>query len=147
MTLVSQKRLAADIMKVGLSRVWVDPEEADRVALAITRNEIRKLIHEGAIRKKPETGISRGRKRVIRKKKMTGRRRGPGTKKGKRTDQRERWMNRIRVLRKRLRSLRDRRFVTTQTYRRLILLSKGGTFRSQAHLDEYIQQHKLAKRR
>lgn len=147
MTLASQRRLAADIMKIGLSRVWIDPEDADRVAIAITRNEIRKLIHEGVIRKKPEVGISRGRKRTLRIKKTTGRRKGPGTRKGTRVSPRSRWIHRIRVLRERLRSLRDRRFITTQTYRRLILLSKGGTFRSGSHLEEYIQQHKLAKRR
>jgi large subunit ribosomal protein L19e len=147
MTLISQRRLAADIMKIGLSRVWIDPEDADRVALAITRNEIRKLIHEGVIRKKPETGISRGRKRTLRFKKTIGRRKGPGTRKGSRVNSRRGWINRIRVIREQLRSLRDRRFITTQTYRRLMLLSKGGTFRSRSHLDEYVQQHKLAKRR
>ena len=64
MTLMSQKRLAAELLKVGTTRVWVDPEDTDRVSSAITRNEIRKLIHEGSIRKLPEIGISRGRKRV-----------------------------------------------------------------------------------
>jgi ribosomal protein L19E len=32
-------------------------------------------------------------------------------------------------------------------YRKLSLMSKGGTFRSAAHLDEYIDTHKLARRR
>ena len=44
MSLVSQKRLAANILKVGTTRVWVDPEDTDRVSSAITREEIRKLI-------------------------------------------------------------------------------------------------------
>jgi len=40
MSVVSQKRLAAELLKVGKSRVWVDPEDTDRVSSAITRNEI-----------------------------------------------------------------------------------------------------------
>ena len=30
MSVVSQKRLAADLMKIGVNRVWVDPDDTDR---------------------------------------------------------------------------------------------------------------------
>ncbi|MGD2065814.1 MAG: 50S ribosomal protein L19e, partial [Candidatus Bathyarchaeota archaeon] len=46
MSLKSQRRLAAEIMKVGENRVWIDPERIDYVEAAITREEIKKLIHE-----------------------------------------------------------------------------------------------------
>lgn len=32
MSPISQKRLAADLLKVGITRVWVDPDDTDRVA-------------------------------------------------------------------------------------------------------------------
>jgi len=147
MTLVSQKRLAADLLKVGTTRIWVDPEDTDRVSSAITRNEIRKLIHEGSIRRLPETGISRGRKRIRKQELQAGRHKGPGSIKGSVGNSKRRWVIRIRSIRRRLRALRDRRFVTTQVYRKLTLMAKGGTFRSAAHLDEYIEAHKLARRR
>jgi len=147
MTLVSQKRLAADLLKVGTTRIWVDPEDTDRVSSAITRNEIRKLIHEGSIRRLPETGISRGRKRIRKQELQAGRHKGPGSIKGSVGNSKRRWVIRIRSIRRRLRALRDRRFVTTQVYRKLTLMAKGGTFRSAAHLDEYIETHKLARRR
>ena len=44
--LSGQRRLAAQILKVGQNRVWIDPERIDDVDGAITREEIRKLIHE-----------------------------------------------------------------------------------------------------
>jgi large subunit ribosomal protein L19e len=70
--MVSQKRLAAQLLKVGATRVWVDPEDTDRVSSAITRQEIRKLIHEGSIRKLPMVGISRGRKRIRKQELLAG---------------------------------------------------------------------------
>lgn len=147
MSLVSQKRLAAELLKVGTTRVWVDPDDTDRVSSAITRNEIRKLIHEGSIKKLPEIGISRGRKRIRKQELLAGRHKGPGSIKGSVGNSKRRWVIRIRSIRRRLRALRDKRFITTQVYRKLSLMAKGGTFRSAAHLDEYIETHKLARRR
>ncbi len=147
MSVVSQKRLAAELLKVGTTRVWVDPEDTDRVSSAITRQEIRKLIHEGSIKKLPKTGISRGRKRTRRKELLAGRHKGPGSTKGSKGFGKSPWVARIRSIRGRLRTLRDKRFITTQTYRKLSLMAKGGTFRSAAHLGEYIETHKLARRR
>ena len=147
MSVVSQKRMAADLLKVGKTRIWVDPEDTDRVSSAITREEIRKLIHEGSIKKLPEIGISRGRKRVRKKELRAGRHKGPGSIKGKKGSSKARWVIRIRSIRRRLRTLRDKRFITTEVYRKLVLMAKGGNFRSAVHLDEYIEAHKLSRRR
>jgi large subunit ribosomal protein L19e len=147
MSVVSQKRLAAEILKVGIGRVWVDPEDTDRVSSAITRGEIRKLIHEGSIGKLPQVGISRGRNRARRTELLAGRHKGPGSIKGSSKPGKAEWVVRIRSIRNRLRTQRDKRFITTDVYRKLSLMAKGGTFRSAAHLDEYIETHKLSRRR
>ena len=63
MNLKSQRRLAAAVLGVGVNKIWIDPETADEVEIAITRQEIRKLINEGAIKKLPERSLSRGRAR------------------------------------------------------------------------------------
>jgi large subunit ribosomal protein L19e len=143
----SQRRIAADVLKIGENRVWLDPEDMDAISSAITRTEIRKLIHEGAIRKLPEQGHSRGRARAVKSKKRAGRRSGPGSRKGATLPRKTAWMLRIRAVRDRLRELRDKHTIQTQTYRKLFLMSKGGSFRSTAHLDEYIEAHKLARKR
>lgn len=52
-TLKMQRRIAAELLKCGENRVWIDPEKVDEVASAITREDIRRLIKEGVIRKNP----------------------------------------------------------------------------------------------
>ena len=36
MNLTTQKRLAASILKVGLNRVWIDPEQIEEVSMDMT---------------------------------------------------------------------------------------------------------------
>ncbi len=141
MSVKIQKRLAAQIFKTGINRVWIEPDELDRVASAITRDEVRKLIHEGAIKKRPETGISRGRvkERHLRK--------GPGSREGSWINTKRKWIIGIRKIRGRLLELRDKKLVTPEVYRKLFLMAKGGSFRSISHLNEYIETHKLVRRR
>lgn len=142
--------MAADILKVGENRVWIDPERADEVDLAITREEIRRLIHEKAIRKIPEKGVSRARARVLHEKKKKGKRRGEGSQtssQGARAPRKEMWMEKIRAQRKRLRELKDRHAITESVYRRLYVLAKSGSFRSVADLERYIEDRNLRRRR
>ena len=82
MSLKSQRRLAAKILKVGENRVWINPDRIDDVQAAITREEIKKLIHEGAIKALPKEGVSRARARIIHAKKKKGLRKGPGSRSG-----------------------------------------------------------------
>jgi len=150
LSLKSQRRMAAEILKVGENRVWIDPERIDDVELAISREEIRRLIHEKAIRKIPEKGISRGRARLLYEKKKKGRRRGHGSRqgpKGARYPRKKAWIIRIRAQRKRLRELRDRHIITESVYRRLYIMAGSGVFRSVSALERYIDTHNLRRRR
>jgi large subunit ribosomal protein L19e len=149
MNLTSQRNLAAKVLECGVNRVWIDPERADEISMAITRAEIRKLIKEKAIKSLPENSQSRGRARVLAEKKKKGRRIGAGSKKGKKysvISRKIRWMNRIRAQRKRLVNLRDRRIITVSTYRSLYRKAKGGEFRSVAELERYINDNNLRRR-
>ena len=49
-----QKRLAAHILKVGKSRVWLDPTKFKDIDAAITKVDIRKLIKKGYVKALPE---------------------------------------------------------------------------------------------
>jgi len=147
--LTSQRKLAASVLDCGIYRVWIDPERMDEVSLAITRDEIRKLIKDKAIKALPENSQSRGRARVLAEKKKKGRRTGPGSKKGKKysvVSKKSRWINRIRAQRKHLVGLRDRRVITVNTYRNLYRKAKGGEFRSVSELDRYINDNNLRRR-
>jgi large subunit ribosomal protein L19e len=141
-SLRGQRRLAAEVLGGGLNRVWIDPEEIDRVQSAITREEIKKLIQEGRIRLMPKTGISRGRIRArSRRRKKAGSRKG-GQKPGK-----EAWVLKIRAIRRHLRWLRDKRQLESGNYKTLLSMAKGGAFRSGSHVDEYVKAHEMLRKR
>ena len=74
MNLTTQKRLAANILKVGLNRVWIDPEQIEEVSRAITREGVKQLINNGAIKAKPKKGISSYRSKKIAEQKSKGKR-------------------------------------------------------------------------
>lgn len=149
MNLTSQRKLAASVLDCGVYRVWIDPERADEVSMAITREEIRGLINSKAIKVLPENSQSRGRARILAEKKKKGRRVGSGSKKGKKysvVSRKTRWINRIRAQRKHLTSLRERRVITVTTYRSLYRKAKGGEFRSVAELERFINDNNLRRR-
>lgn len=150
MSLKSQRRLAAEILKVGESRVWMDPDRIDDVEVAITREEIRKLIHEGVIQAPPKKGVSRARARVLQEKKKKGRGRGAGRKSGTpraRISKKQAWMKRIRPLRKKLLELKTRRTITQSAYRQLYDMAGSGVFKSIADMERYIKTHGLWRKR
>jgi len=150
LSLKSQRRLAAEILKVGEGRVWIDPEKIDYVEAAITREEIRKLIHENVVKPLPKKGVSRARARVLTEKRKKGLRRGPGGKSGgarSKISKKLAWMNRIRPLRKSLTELKDSRAITESVYRKLYDMSESGVFESKADLERYIRTHGLWRRR
>ncbi len=142
-----QRRLAAELLKCGINRVWFDPSRLKEIKAAITRQDIKRLIEKGVIAKRPEKGTSRARANILAAKKRKGRRRGPGSRKGKKTARMPRklqWMLRIRALRKLLRKLKAEGKIDRKLYRRLYLKAKGGFFRSKAHLLLYLE--KITKR-
>lgn len=144
--LTLQKKLASDILKVGKSRIWLDPDPAKQkeIQTAITRADIRKLIKKNLIKTMPEK-ISRPRTAKERK-----RRRKRGSRRGSkyaRLPKKRRWMTTVRPLRKMLKELKDGGQIDNPTYRRLYMLIKGGQFRSRSHMRLYIEQHGMLKKK
>lgn len=56
-------------------------------------------------------------------------------------------MSKIRALRKRLRELRTRKIVTSDTYRQIYIMASSGRFESVAEMDRYIKSHELWRKR
>ncbi len=132
-----QRRLAASILKCGEERVWMDPNALDEIKEAVTREDIKMLIKRGLIKRKKIKGTSRVRANYIKTQKEKGRRKGPGSRKGKkyaRYPRKQRWMKTIRPIRATLKDLRDSGKIDRHTYRRFYRLAKGGTFKSRNHL-------------
>ncbi|MGC8584815.1 MAG: 50S ribosomal protein L19e [Thermoplasmata archaeon] len=138
-----QKRMAADILKCGISRVYIDPKGLEEVSDAITREDVRMLIKKGLIKKLPVKGNSRARWRKKRIQKMKGRSKGPGTRKGTkhaRLSRKDRWISTIRAIRNELRKLKKEGKIDKRTYRKYYRLAKGGMFRSRAHLLMHMKE-------
>jgi len=150
LSLRSQRRLAAEILKVGSNRVRINPERIEDVEAAITREEIRKLIHEGVIQPAPKKGVSRARARVLHEKRKKGLRRGPGRRSGSaraEISKKKAWMSRIRALRKKLREWKANRVISESSYRRLYNVAGGGTFASIGDMERYAKAHGLWRKR
>ncbi|MCK9439996.1 MAG: 50S ribosomal protein L19e [Methanothrix sp.] len=148
--LTTQRRLAASELKIGESRVWInpDPEVASELSDAITREDIRSQVEAGNIKAKPKKGNSRGRIRARAIKRAYGHCKGAGHRrgaKGARSPRKEQWMTKIRALRKKLRELREGGQIDRHAYRLLYRKSKGGEYRSLAHMNSFIKAKGLAR--
>jgi large subunit ribosomal protein L19e len=138
----NQRRMAAQILKCGEGRVWIDPDRIGDVASAVTRSDVRRLISGGAIAKPPARGVSRGRARHAEEQRAKGRRRGHGSRKGAKTarmPRKKKWIQLIRPIREELATLRETKKIDAKIYRDYYMRAKGGQFRSRSHLLSHMR--------
>ncbi|WP_436931626.1 50S ribosomal protein L19e [Halosimplex halobium] len=142
--LSAQKRMAADVLDVGENKVWLDPERQGELADAITREDIRELVDEGAIRAEAPKGNSRGRARERQEKRAYGHQKGQGSRKGTaggRENEKDKWESQIRAQREKLRELRDSGEISKSRYRELYDRASGGEFDSVADIERTLEDN------
>jgi large subunit ribosomal protein L19e len=144
MKLKKLKEFSGKILNKSKHKLVVDEKAYNNnkefVDKAITKQDVRDAIAKGVIKKKNDTGQSRGRARILLQKKKLKRKRGEGKRKG--TPKARQKVNtynlRVRALRKRLRELRKEEKLNDKSYSRIYLMIKGNYFRGKKHLEEYI---------
>jgi len=148
MDLKNQRRMASELLKCGVNRVWIDPNRSEDISDAITRADVRILINSGAIAARQKKGVSRGRAEFEKAQKRKGRQSGHGSRRGKkgaRKPSKERWMQAIRPIRKKLKELRDTGKIDPATYRIYYLKAKGGVFKNKSHLISHLKSEDILK--
>ncbi len=150
MKLKTQKRLAASLLKCSKKRIVFDNERLDEIKESITKKDIDGLIKDKAIKKKQAKGVSRARANKIKRQKSKGRRKGPGSKKGThgaRLPKKQAWIKKVRVQRKFIKELKDKKIITSKSHQMLYSKISGGFFRSRKHIKLYIKEHDMARKK
>ncbi|MFH1631153.1 MAG: 50S ribosomal protein L19e [Candidatus Aenigmatarchaeota archaeon] len=142
MELRSQQRIAAKILKCGVSKIWIDPARLGDVSQAITAYDVRKLILRGVMKAHQKDGLSTYRRKKLISQRKKGRRKGVGSNKGSkgtRFSRKKSWINRIRSQRRILKQLKTDGKLDGFTYKMLYRKASGGFFRGKAHMMIYIE--------
>lgn len=140
--------MAAGIFGCSPKKVVFDTERLAEIKEAITKTDLRALIEQGAIRKLPARGVSKARIRVAQEQKGKNRRKGHGSRKGSagaRTVRKTAWVNRVRLQRSYLQSLRPSNVVNQVQFVEVYRKIKGGFFRSKRHLELFLTERGILK--
>ena len=140
------RRLAADILGIGTSRIRFKPDQMARINEALTRDDIRGLIKEQIIVVLPKRGVSRAGARIRAIARRSGRQSGHGNRKGTfkaRSDPKRTWMIKVRGQRALLRKMKEDGSVAPESVRKIYTMIKGNAFRGKNVLKTYLKENSM----
>jgi len=137
MSIVTVRRLAADLLGVGENKIRMKSTDIKRVEEALTRSDVLNLVKDGVVYKLQKRGR---RKKVKRSRKTTGKRRGRAT-----INQKKEWMSRIRAQRKYLKELIASKTLDKQYKRQIYKKIKSGIFKSKKVMLTFLKENNMIK--
>ncbi|MEW6328944.1 MAG: 50S ribosomal protein L19e [Candidatus Micrarchaeota archaeon] len=148
MSMKTVRRVASGVLKCGESKIRIRPADAKKAEEALTRDDIRALVKQGAVYALPKRGVSRARAREKHAKLKRGRRRGMGSRKGGKyagVPRKMIWMSKVRAQRGLLRELADSGKLLGN-YRNIYRMVKGRAFRSKEAMLAHLKDSNLIKK-
>lgn len=145
MELTKIKRMAAQVLGVGEKKVWINPAQRAKAMEAMTKDDVRGLIAERIVKKRPFLGQSRVRARLLKEKKKKGRKRGYGKRTGTfkaRAEKKKSWIKNVRAQRKKLKELKEKSPEAFEkvSYRQIYNKVKGGFFRGKKYVEAAVKE-------
>ncbi len=139
MSIKLSRRIAAELLDRGISKVRIKPDRVEDAKKAITREDVRNLITTGAVYALKEKHNMSLYSKALRKKRNQGRGRGPGRRKGSAkarmsTD----YKKKIRGQRRVLATLKKEKAIDNIAFKRYYKLVKGGNFQTKAQLLSHL---------
>ncbi len=140
MSIELTRRIAARVLDRGESKVRIKKDALEDAKKAITADDVRILVKEGKVYAIPEKHNVSLRSKIVRLKKIQGRKRGPGSRRGTaKARMSVDYKKRIRGQRRVLKALKEGKTIDNETFKRFYLLVKGGTFASKGSLISHIK--------
>ncbi len=136
------KTISAELLKVGETAVWLNPDERERLKEAMTKEDVRMLIKDGIIKKKKKNLQSKAGARILAEKKAKGRKKGRGKRTGtkkSRTPKKENWIKNVRAQRKALNELKESGVPLKKPARKIYEMIKGGYFKGKKYVKAMVE--------
>lgn len=150
MGMATTKRMAASILGVGESRIRVKPGNEKRVGEALTREDVRSLIKEGLVLALPSRTPSRAVARVKASQKKKGRRKGLGSRGGRKYSKVSRkfiWMSKVRAQRNMLNKMRSQNRLKKGSFRGVYSMVKGHAFKAVSQMMTHMEESGILEKR
>ncbi len=139
------KRLSARLLKVGETRIWINPSETEKIGEALTKEDVRGLIADGLIKARKQAGTSRARAKKLQEKKKKGLKRGQGKRTGTknaRANKKRTWIKNVRAQRKTLKKMKKDEVKLKKSYSKIYKMIKGGYFKGKKYLETMTETKK-----
>ena len=140
MSIKLTKRVAANILKRGVSSIRIKSDAIEDAGKAITREDVRALIKNGRVYALKEKENISMYSKVLKEKRAKGRRRGKGRKKGTRKARgMMTYQKKVRAQRRILSELKKEKAINNEMFKKFYALVKGGSFQTKMTLINHIK--------